>query len=779
MLRRKSERAQTSRTGRFRLNKWFHGSSAKCLAVLIGGSLLLFLLFSFACLSDRYTLNVGDIAHQTIMATKEVEDTVTTEQHRKAAAAAVESSYHLQDGANEAVLEALDALFSELSSVQQYGQNLRNSDQTRPTSIMRAFSAEEISYAQSLVTRISLTTYQARILLRAEPESFNNMVSEVTDAVESALSTTIREGQVQKSISNIIALCQYKVDKDLTDYIVPAVLNACVRPNMVVDEEATARAKEEARAQVAPVIYKQGQNIIREGERVSANQLAMLEALGLLSTASFDYSVFGGAALIILAAVTTMVLMLKMLVPKALQDLRSMMVIMLVLVVSVGLGVICVKLIDVHLAPVALAAMLLTGLLGARIGLTAGITLSVITAGLVAASSNTYSAEMVHLLLNGLIGSTVAVQFLAGKPQRVRTVICGVLVAASNLIVMLAVGLMTAADLHNTMSNAVWAMAGGILSGLIAVGFQPVFEAVFNLATPSKLLELANPNQPLLRRLLMEAPGTYHHSIVVANLAEAAAEKIGANPLLARTGAYFHDIGKLKRPLYFKENQRGDNPHDRTDAYVSAAIVTAHTRDGLQLAQKHHLPPEIQKIIAEHHGDTPVMYFYHKALQQADGKPVDVKDFRYGGDKPSTRESAVVMLADTIEAAVRSMSDPTPQAIERFIERLVRGKLEDGQLSNSPLSLHDIDGICKAFSTVLSGVFHERIEYPTVQLNQQGEASAAKPAAPAQTPATAEKPAAKPTPEADDTMPAPYSAPMPDDVPAKEAEAPAAGKEDA
>ena len=158
----------------------------------------------------------------------------------------------------------------------------------------------------------------------------------------------------------------------------------------------------------------------------------------------------------------------------------------------------------------------------------------------------------------------------------------------------------------------------------------------------------------------------------------------------------------------------GDNPHDRTDPYVSAAIVTTHTRDGLQLAQKYRLPPEIQRIIVEHHGDTPVMFFYHKALQQADGKPVDIADFRYDGTRPTTKESAVVMLADTIEAAVRSMPDPTPQAIERFIERLVRGKLEDGQLSNSPLTLRDIDKICEAFCTVLNGVFHERIEYPNV-----------------------------------------------------------------
>lgn len=249
---------------------------------------------------------------------------------------------------------------------------------------------------------------------------------------------------------------------------------------------------------------------------------------------------------------------------------------------------------------------------------------------------------------------------------------------------------------------------------MLCIALDPLVETFFHLATPAKLLELSNPNHPLLRRLLIEASGTYHHSIIVANLAEAAAEAVGGNPLLARAGAYFHDIGKLKRPLYFKENQIGDNPHEHTNPYVSAAIVTAHTRDGLIMAQQYRLPQEIQDIIVEHHGDTPVMFFYHKALQEADGQAVDIADFRYDGRRPQSKESAIIMLADTVEAAVRSMHDPTPQKIREFIAKLVRGKLDDGQLDNAPLTLRDITRICEAFATVLNGVFHERIEYPAI-----------------------------------------------------------------
>jgi len=243
-------------------------------------------------------------------------------------------------------------------------------------------------------------------------------------------------------------------------------------------------------------------------------------------------------------------------------------------------------------------------------------------------------------------------------------------------------------------------------------------------------MELSNPNQPLLRRLLLEAPGTYHHSTIVSNLAEAAAQAIGANPLLARVGGYYHDIGKLKRPSYFTENQLGGvNAHDHTDPYVSAAIITSHTRDGVALAKAYRLPEAVQQIIAQHHGNTPVMFFYHKALQQANGNPVDINVFRYDGHPPTTKEAAIVMLCDTIEAAVRTMKNPTPEGIEEFIVKLVRGKLEDGQLSDSPLTLRDIEKICAAASQVLVGVFHERIEYPDMdelKIQRQAEKTTAE-----------------------------------------------------
>lgn len=718
-----------------RFQAWLHRGETESLLLLIAGTLVIFALFCLSSAPKRYDLSVGAISHQTITATKDVEDTLATDERRRIAAAAVEPTYHQQEGASEAVMSSLDAMINELRTVQQYGQTLRVEGETDAQFRLRTFSDEELEYASGLVSMASLSRYQATALMRSETDKFDEMANSLRQAVESALNATIREGQVSQAISNIRQVISSHVDIALYQNVVPLILSTCIQPNMVIETEATEQARQAARDAVEPVMYLQGQNIVREGERVNANQMEMLRALGLLEDNDYDLSIYGGAALLILAAVLLMVMQLRLLTRELLSRPRHVAVIMLVMLLCEALSILMVKLINVYLAPVALGAMLLTGLLGGRVAISTVISLAMIIAGLMAGSNTSYSTEMVHLLLIGMVGSVVSIKFLRGKPQRVRMLICGLLVSLTNLVMLVAIGLMTSANLLSNTNNIAWAMAGGLLSGVLAVGLQPIFETAFNLATPSKLLELANPNQPLLRRLQLEAPGTYHHSIIVANLSEAAAEKINANPLLARTGAYFHDVGKLKRPLYFKENQMGENPHDHTDPYVSAAIVTTHTSDGLQLAQKYRLPQEIQDIIVQHHGDTPVMFFYHKALQQADGKAVNVDDFRYAGTRPATKEAAIVMLADTVEAAVRAMPDPTPQSIAKFIEHLVRGKLEDGQLSNSPLTLRDIDGICEAFCTVLNGVFHERIEYPTVQLPQRslvkGTDASVKPAAPA------------------------------------------------
>ncbi len=711
MMPKKVKRPNNNQSRKEAFIRWVGSEGFKCVLAVLVGTLLLTVLFAAAVTPERYDLKVGSIAFKTITASKEVVDEVTTASRREAAARAVEPTYHYAEGVTEEVLSELDTIFIELGGVQHYAAaTLKEKGEDY------AFQQQELDFAKAMLTKVTLTDYQMKTLLNASDEAFSTMILAVTAAVENVLNTKIMEGQVNEAIQSILQFAGFRVETNLLQNVVTPVLKKCVKPNMVIEQSSTEIAQQKARDEVEPVVYIQGQNIVRAGDRVALNQMEMLRQLGLLDDNSVDMPMYTGVLLIVLIGVACMLVLLQMMRHSVLKQLRKTMVLMMVIVSTVAICLIVMKATNAYLAPVAMGAMLLTGLLGGTVGISGGVCVAIVVSALTAGTANNYATQMVHLLLMGLVSSIVSSAFLRQRPQRVRVLLCGILVALCQCLVIFALGLMNNNELAAVWNNGLWAMGGSIIAAVITLGLQPLFETTFTLSTQSKLLELTNPNHPLLKKLLVEAPGTYHHSLLVANLAEAAAEAIGANPLLTRAGAYYHDVGKLKRPLYFKENQQGENMHDHTDPQVSAAIVTAHTGDGLQFAQKFHLPVEIQRIITEHHGDTPVMYFYHKALQLSDGKPVDIQDFRYDGKRPSTKESAIVMLADTVEAAVRAMPDPTPKTIEDLIERLIRGKLEDGQLSDSPLTLSDIDKISEAFVNSLNGAFHERIEYPQVNV---------------------------------------------------------------
>ncbi|MHB8804929.1 MAG: HD family phosphohydrolase, partial [Coriobacteriia bacterium] len=256
-----------------------------------------------------------------------------------------------------------------------------------------------------------------------------------------------------------------------------------------------------------------------------------------------------------------------------------------------------------------------------------------------------------------------------------------------------------------------YGLVGGLITAVLMISLLPFFESVFGVTSDITLLELGSPSHPLLRRLMTEAPGTYSHSVMTANLAETAAEAIGANPLLSRAGAYFHDVGKVRRPAFFVENQAGGtNPHNATSPSLSARIITAHVREGVELAEEYRLPQEVVDIVREHHGTSVVAYFYDKASKK--GGPVYEADFRYDGRRPHSPEAALVMMADSAEAAVRTLDTPTPARIEALLRSIVRGKIDDHQLDESRLTLHDIETVTLVYTRMLASVYHPRIEYP-------------------------------------------------------------------
>jgi putative nucleotidyltransferase with HDIG domain len=251
----------------------------------------------------------------------------------------------------------------------------------------------------------------------------------------------------------------------------------------------------------------------------------------------------------------------------------------------------------------------------------------------------------------------------------------------------------------------------GALSALLAIGAIYFLGRAFGITTTMQLLELANPTQPLLRRLLMEAPGTYHHSIMVGNLAERAAEEIGADSLLVRVAAYYHDVGKLRRPYFFVENQANTaNPHDALSPRTSARIIASHITDGLELAEQYRLPPRIRELIPEHHGTRLISFFYQKAAEH--DPRADPAQFSYPGPRPQSREAAILMLADSIEAAARASRDHSPESLAQLVNRIVIQRVEEGQFDECNLTLRDLDAIKRAFCTLLVGIYHPRIEYP-------------------------------------------------------------------
>lgn len=689
---------------------WIRSSAFKCILMDTLAFLLILIIFFLICVPKKYNLSVGSISHDTINATKDIIDEVSTQEKKNTAAGQVEPTYRFQQGVKEEVLSALGNSFDELRTIQQYGITLRSENSTNSYS----FSDDEINYAIGLLNNISLNRNQLITLLRVDTQQYDDMVNTVTTAVENTMNSSVREGQVTQAIQTILQIVGFKVDISLTQNILPTVLRSCIKPNMIIDQDATNEARAKAMESVEPVVFLQGQNIIREGDRVSKSQFEMLRLLGLLNDDHFDYSSYWGSVIAVLLGTMMLFVMLFLLQPDVLTDVRQMAVILLILLLGTAFAALSNLLPSLYIIPVALCAALGTVLIGYQAGISLTMSLVVLFSALTAGNNQSSFYDVVLITIMTLAESVFTIWFLKGHPQRTRVLLSGLVSAAIGVAVLYGTKLLTSSEALNSAAIAGWAVGGGILSGVLAIAFQPLFELLFGLATPTRLLELTNPGQPLMKRLMIEAPGTYHHSIVVANLAEAAASRIKANPYLARAGAYYHDIGKLKRPMYFKENQIGDNPHEHTDPYVSAAILISHAADGMLLAQKEHIPPEIQNIILQHHGDTPVMYFYHKALQLSNGQQVDINEFRYPGPKPNSKEAAIVMLADTIEAAVRSMKSPTPKQIDQFIERLIRGKIEDGQLSASPLSLRDIDEICTAFSDILKGVYHERIEYPNV-----------------------------------------------------------------
>jgi metal dependent phosphohydrolase len=494
---------------------------------------------------------------------------------------------------------------------------------------------------------------------------------------------------------------------------------------LIIDEQATEKQRNIARSTVKSEVhrYKTNQKIVGPGEIVDETIYRVLTAYGLVDNRN-PWRVTGGIAMIVLcgiASILVYVLRYKKNTP-LLADKLVLVGLTIGLVLILGKAIIAINLGGAEfnnlagmLIPVSWATMTVAILVDVELAFIVAVILAVFTGVMVDPDLANSFGKQVGLV--ALFGGFVGVHSVSRLSQRSDVTRAGIFVSAGNIIVISGLALMSG------MKPIVWAVGillgsiNGLVSSVFTFGTLHWFESAFNITSTVRLLELSNPNLPLLKRLLMEAPGTYHHSVLVGNLAVAAAESVHADATLVRVGSMYHDIGKLKRPYFFIENQISqENPHDKIAPTLSALIITSHLKDGLELAKEYKLPEPIQDIISQHHGDSVVGFFFHKAREENAEVPEEA--FHYEAPRPQNKEAALVCLADSVEAAVRSLQRPTSGIIEGLVRKIIKDKLNDGQLDKSNLTLQDLDRIAIAFVTVLSGIFHSRVEYPDMPVNR-------------------------------------------------------------
>lgn len=488
--------------------------------------------------------------------------------------------------------------------------------------------------------------------------------------------------------------------------------NLRMKANLLPDQEATAKEVALELEMVEPVriVVQKNERVVSKGEVLTERQIEIINWLGYSDRGNTP-AVLLGLVIYILLFILLITLYLKNYKPKIYEKDRNL-VLLLVLFFMAFVLIRIFYSIQSHsvssyaplvsfLIPLASVSMLTGILLDDR--------LAYVTTAVTSMAIGLVTGYMPYVY-TAFAGSFVGVYLVAKINQRGDLIKAGIYISAVNCLSISASLLTVNEDFSFYLMGLIFGAINGFLSTILTIGLLPYLENLFNKTTVIKLLELFNPNHPLLKKLIVEAPGTYHHSIILGNLAEGAAEAIGANAVLARVGAIFHDIGKLKRPFFYVENQTGENPHDKISPHLSVIILQAHVKEGVELGKKYKLPQKILDFIPMHHGTSLMNFFYHKAKEINPDVPAE--DFRYEGPKPNTKETAILMMADSVEAAVKSIKEINPIKIDTMVRNIVKDKLYDGQLDESELTMGEIEVITKTFVKILQGIYHTRIEYP-------------------------------------------------------------------
>jgi len=647
--------------------------------------------------TGRVVLEEGYVAPEDIRAPRRVtyESAILRAEEQDRAASRVEPVYTLPDPAlARQQLDRARQVLDYLGSVR--ADTLASSAQRRGWIL-----------AVSELADLSSETLDS--LLGLPDESWDRVQLETLAVIDQAMRREIRGGYLEDTLEGVPAL----VTLDLSDeetVVTVALARHFLVPNSFLDPAATAKVQARARENVPSVLrtFEADEIIVREGERVEALDVEALDQLGLRQS-QVKWADLTGAGLLAVLATSLLCLYLARFQSDVLWNGRQILLLVLLTSFSVlGIGLMVpAGVVLRYLAPAPALAMLAWVALGPH----AGVATAVFLGGVVGVIADNSLEMAIYTTFGGLVAA-LTLRRVEHIGALFRAGVFVALVHASSIVVFhLPQGVAQPGDLLITVLSGV--INGGI-SASLALGGLFLIGPLFDITTTVRLIELSRPDHPLLQRLLREAPGTYHHSLMVANLAEQAAERIGADALLTRVGAYYHDVGKIARPYFFVENQvEGVNPHDRLDPHTSAEVIISHVEDGMELARRYRLPRRVRAFIPEHHGTNRVSFLYGKAVQLAgDDVLVDESDFRYSGSKPKSKETALVMLADGCEAAVRAVRPTSAEELAETVSRVITRRVDDGQLSECDLTLHDLEIAREAFISGLKGVFHPRIQYP-------------------------------------------------------------------
>ncbi|MEK6191929.1 MAG: HDIG domain-containing metalloprotein [Chloroflexota bacterium] len=668
---------------------------ARLVAVMVLVGVALFAILAVDLVPDSVSLEVGDVATEDIRAARSVSfvsasETEAAQAEAEAAVAPVYVEIGPQADIRSRQLTSYDAEVAAIQAVlaERDAGTLSPADvQTRLEAAAPSLRASQVALLAGLPTPRwqAIAAEGRRVLDQAQAGVLRE------DALAEARQTA------REAVSVDLAPDEREQAGDLAA--------AHIAANLAYSPEATSAARQAARADVDPVrvTVQRNEAVVRAGDPISTLDYEKLTELGLTEPAGDLLPLIGNALLAALLAVLLVGFVWRF-QPAIWHRRRSLVLFLLILFASAAvLRLAGDRSIAAYLVPTS-AAVMLTGLL---LGGAAGGAMAM---GLAVVAGLTNSADLgpvVYAAAGGFASLVIILQ-----AERLNAFVrAGVVLALVNVTVVVAFSLLEGLDATGIAQLAAAGMVNAALSVVLAVGGFAVLGNVFGILTVFQMLELANPSNRLLRRVLLETPGTYHHSVMVGNLAERAAETVGADPLLARVAAYYHDIGKMKNPLAFIENQAGGpNIHDDLNPETSARIIAAHVRDGVELAQEYRLPPQIADFIPQHHGTSVMGYFHGKALQAS--VEADADRYRYPGPKPQSREAAIVMLADGVEASVRSLPQKDDADIREMVDRIVNGRLADGQLDDSNLTLRDIERIRGSFVEQLLGMYHQRISYP-------------------------------------------------------------------